>query len=78
MPIQYAITSTAQLKCPVCQSALEVRLAHGRSSGKTFIMAVCPKDGRHMRAFITDKNYVATVVSRLGKNAPTELDGNTR
>ena len=56
-PIQYAGTSPKQLHCPVCGMDLEVRLARGRRSGKTFLMAVCPRDGRHIRAFINDEEF---------------------
>ena len=63
-PIQYANDPPGPLQCPVCASELEVRLAHGRRSGKTFLMAVCPKDGRHIRAFINDQEYVRKVLDR--------------
>ena len=63
-PIQYATPSPGSLLCPVCASELEVRLARGRKSGKTFLMAVCPKDGRHIRAFINDQDYVRKVLDR--------------
>ena len=63
-PIQYATPSPRPLQCPVCASELEVRLARGRKSGKTFLMAVCPKDGRHIRAFINDQEYVRKVLDR--------------
>ena len=63
-PIEYTDTSSAPLRCPVCVSELEVRLARGRKSGKTFLMAVCPKDGRHIRAFINDQDYVRKVLDR--------------
>ena len=76
MGIVYAKTSASQLQCPVCQATLEVRLARGRSSGKTFLMALCPRDGRHIRAFINDKKYVEEVLVRLEKNNSTEPEGN--
>ena len=57
--------SPPKLLCPVCQSTLEVRLAKGRRSEKSFLMLVCPKDGRHIRAFITDQGYVQAVLARL-------------
>ena len=59
-PIEYKV-----LQCPVCGIGLEIRLARGRRSGKAFLMAVCPQDGRHIRAFINDKDYVAQVLDRL-------------
>ncbi len=55
------------LPCPICRTPLEVRLAHSRKAKrqKTFIMMVCPKDGRHARLFINDQGYVAQVLARL-------------
>ncbi len=59
MSIEYA------MRCPVCGESLEVRLAKGRKSGKAFLMAICPKDGRHIRAFVNDQEYVRQVLERL-------------
>lgn len=55
-------TPAPAIACPVCAGPLSVRLAKGRRSGKPFLMLVCPADGRHLRAFITDKVYVAAVL----------------
>ncbi len=65
MPIQYTDDQPVKLRCPVCGTGLEVRLAKGRNSGKASIMAVCPVDGRHIRAFINDAEYVRRVIERL-------------
>ena len=62
--IQYAASYPA-LQCPVCGSAIDIRLAKGRTSGKPFLMLVCPTDGRHFRGFINDRGYVSNVVTRL-------------
>lgn len=51
--------------CLVCGEPLAVRQAHGRRSKKAFITLVCPRDGRHFRAFINDQSYVAQVMERL-------------
>lgn len=51
-----------QLPCPVCSDTLSVRIATGRKSGKAFLMLVCPKDGRHIRAFVSDREFVAGVI----------------
>ena len=48
--------------CLICGSPLSVRVARGRKSNKPFLMLVCPKDGRHFRAFISDKAYVGKVL----------------
>ncbi len=51
-----------QINCPICAEPLSVRAARGRASNKPFIMLVCPKDGRHLRAFITDKDFVNRIL----------------
>ncbi|MBI2859187.1 MAG: hypothetical protein HYX90_08925 [Chloroflexi bacterium] len=51
--------------CPVCGQPLTVRLAHGRKSGKPFVMLICAVDGRHFRGFITDREYVEKVLVNL-------------
>ena len=53
------------LPCPVCSTGLIIRLAKGRKSGKHFVMLICPKDGRHIRAFINDKKFVGEVLVKL-------------
>ena len=58
------------LVCHICGVALEVRLAHGRKSGKTSVMLICTADGRHFRAFITHPDYVRSVLARLEESAP--------
>lgn len=63
-PTQYPPTANP-LRCPVCSEFLHISLARGRRSGKPFLMLVCPRDGRHFRGFINDKEYVAQVVGRL-------------
>lgn len=57
------------LRCHICGIALSVRLARGRKSGKPFVMLVCPSDGRHMRAFVADADYVSNVIERLEEKA---------
>ena len=53
------------LPCHICQETLQVRLARGRKSGKPFVMLVCPKDGRHIRAFVADRAYVQGLVDQV-------------
>ena len=55
-----------QLPCPVCSKSLSVRIAQGRKSGKSFVMLVCAKDGRHIRAFISDREFVKATVEKAG------------
>ena len=50
------------INCLVCSNEIEVKPARGRKSGKPFVMLICGQDGRHFRAFITDKTYVARVL----------------
>jgi hypothetical protein len=57
--------TNGNLPCPVCGTGLMLKLAHGRRSGKTFVMLICPTDGRHIRAFINDKEFVGKVIDKL-------------
>ena len=57
-------TIHGNLSCHICKTPLAVRAAKGRTSNKPFVMFICPKDGRHFRAFVTDKAYVQDVLSR--------------
>lgn len=52
------------IRCPVCQRELRVSLSRSKS-GKVAVMLVCPKDGRHFRGFINDREFVASVVNTL-------------
>jgi predicted RNA-binding Zn-ribbon protein involved in translation (DUF1610 family) len=58
--------------CPVCGKALAVQLARGRKSGQPSIMLKCSHEGRHYRAFIHDKAYVAEVLERLEAGDQTQ------
>jgi hypothetical protein len=42
-------------------------MAKGRASNKPFIMLICPKDGRHFRAFISDQTYINKVLEEKTK-----------
>ena len=53
------------IPCVVCGGPLALRVAHGRESGKPFLMLVCTTDGRHFRAFINDQAYVRGVLDGL-------------
>ncbi len=53
------------IPCVVCGGPLALRVAHGRKSGKPFLMLVCAEDGRHFRAFINDQAYVRNVLDGL-------------
>lgn len=56
---------TNSLNCHICQTPLKVKLCYGRKSGKPGVSLSCPIDGRHLRAFVTDKEYVQGVMERL-------------
>ena len=62
------------IRCPVCGTDLTIRLAHGRKSGKPFVMLICPRDGRHIRAFINDKEFVGSVLGKLQNTEHTVKD----
>ncbi len=55
-----------EILCLICSSPLSVRMAKGRSSNKPFIMLVCPNDGRHFRAFISDQDYIRKILAAKG------------
>ena len=63
-------TSKAQPPCPVCRQPLDLRIARGRKSGKTFLMLICAHDARHFRGFINDRTFVDGVLSRLEGHKP--------
>ena len=52
--------------CLICGKPLSVRMAKGRKSQKPFIMLICPSDGRHFRAFISDQDYIKKVLEEKG------------
>ena len=54
-----------RVPCLVCGGPLALRIAHGRKSGKPFLMLVCTEDGRHFRAFINDQIFVRGVLDRF-------------
>ena len=49
-----------EVRCPVCAAALKLTTARSRKSKipRTFLMLACPKDGRHFRGFISDRDFV--------------------
>ena len=53
--------------CLVCGTTLSLRPAQGRKSLKPFIMMICPINGRHIRGFITDQEFVNKIMDRLHK-----------
>ena len=57
--------TNGSVACPVCGTGLIVRLARGRKSGKPFVMLICPADGRHIRAFINDRDFVGKFITGL-------------
>ncbi len=63
------------IACPVCSMPLDTRMARGRRTNKPFLMLVCPKDGRHLRGFISDKEFVASVIDKA--EAQTKSTGKT-
>ncbi len=65
-----------EIKCPICSNDLSVRTAKGRKSNKPFIMLVCQYDGRHFRGFITDQQYVKTVLNIRSGRQDDKQSGN--
>ena len=58
-------SQTMSLNCHICQTPLRLKLCFGRKSGKPGVSISCPADGRHLRAFVTDKDYVQGIMERL-------------
>jgi hypothetical protein len=58
--------------CLVCGQPLTLRIAKGRKSNKPFIMLMCPRDGRHFRGFIGDRDYIKQVMDKLESKIPPE------
>jgi len=52
-------------------------LTRSKKSGQPFIMLKCRREGRHYRAFINDKAYVAEVLERLEAAGETREGGRT-
>ena len=50
-----------EISCPVCGIGLRLSLARSRKAKKpkTFLMLLCPVDGKHFRAFIKDSDFVS-------------------
>ncbi len=57
------------IKCLVCKVELTISAAQGRKSKKPFVMLKCSQDGRHFRAFITDREYVRKVMAGVEKQS---------
>ena len=62
-------------RCPICTDPLSARLAHGRKSGKPFVMFICARDGRHFRGFINHRPYVQELLERLESRDMSESGG---
>lgn len=60
--------SEAGVPCVVCGGPLAIRLAYGRQSNKPFVMLICPRDGRHFRGFIHDRDFVARALAQAASN----------
>ena len=55
-----------EIGCPVCGVALRLSIATSRKAKKpkTFLMLVCPADGRHFRGFIHDRDFVSGMTDK--------------
>ena len=49
-----------EVGCPICGVTLKLTIAKSRKSKtpRTFLMLACPKDGRHFRGFMSDRDFV--------------------
>ena len=55
-----------EIGCPVCSVALTLSIATSRKAKKpkTFLMLICPVDGRHFRGFINDQEFVSRAMDK--------------
>ena len=63
-----------EVHCPVCGVELKLTTAQSRKAKtpRTFLMLACPKDGRHFRGFIGDRDFVQRTLDAaegLGREA---------
>ena len=60
-----------EIRCPLCGEPLRFSLATSRKAKvkKSFVMLICPEDGRHFRGFIGDQDFVRQTVERLEDKA---------
>jgi hypothetical protein len=57
------------LTCFICSAPLSVRMTESKNSHKQFIMLKCPRDGRHFRAFVADRNYINQVIKEQSQSS---------
>lgn len=51
------------ITCLVCQGPIDIKIAETRKSQKPCINMRCQLDGRHFRAFITDREFVENMMA---------------
>ena len=54
------------ITCLVCDGPIDIQLTKTRKSQKPCINMRCESDGRHFRAFITDREFVELVRTVVG------------
>tara|TARA_Y100000588_G_C13679473_1_gene679720 strand:- start:71 stop:268 length:198 start_codon:yes stop_codon:yes gene_type:complete len=56
------------ISCPICAEELRVRPAQSKRSRKQkrFVYLFCPENGKHLRAFIGDEEFVQDTFKRAG------------
>jgi len=68
-------TQIQLIPCPLCPQPLALSIAHGRKTGKPFVALKCPRDARHFRGFIADRQFVARVIKAADPATPGEQRG---
>ena len=51
------------ITCLVCGGPIDIKIGETRKSQKPCINMRCERDGRHFRAFITDREFVEKMMS---------------
>jgi hypothetical protein len=49
--------------CLVCHGPIDIKISETRKSQKPCINMRCERDGRHFRAFITDREFVENMMA---------------
>jgi hypothetical protein len=70
MPVPSVLTG---IPCPLCQEPLAMYVTTSRR-GRHAIGLVCRRDGRHLRGFINDKDFVAATIAKIAEAAGLTTD----
>jgi len=61
------------IPCPLCQEPLAMYVTTSRR-GRHAIGLVCRRDGRHLRGFINDQEFVAATIAKIAEAAGLRVE----